>query len=185
MKNLQRAAVLLELIQLLRDHDSWCGETSVQKSSYLLQEMLGVPLELDFILYKYGPYSFDLTNELTALRADGIVKLEVADPRYGLRFAPGPVSSAVLGQFPKTRAKYRPYVEFIASHCGPKGVAELERLATAYYVSRDREKESVSGRAEHLRRLKPHVSSEQASEAVQEIDSLMAEAASQRMDVVD
>jgi len=41
-----------------------------------LQDLMRVPLELEFILYKHGPFSFDLRSELTSLRADELVKLE-------------------------------------------------------------------------------------------------------------
>ena len=69
MERLQRAAVLLSLIEQLKDRGSWCGDTHIQKTTYFLQELLKVPLGFEFILYKHGPYSFDLEDEITALRA--------------------------------------------------------------------------------------------------------------------
>jgi hypothetical protein len=49
MNRTQHQAVLLSLIQQLRENGSWCGETHIQKSAYFLQEMLGVPLGLNVI----------------------------------------------------------------------------------------------------------------------------------------
>lgn len=66
MKRLQRDAVILSLIENLRAKGSWCGETHIQKATYFVQELLRVPLEFEFVLYKHGPYSFDLSDELTA-----------------------------------------------------------------------------------------------------------------------
>jgi uncharacterized protein YwgA len=60
MDRLRRAAILTRLIEQLRNGGSWCGETHVQKATFFLQELLNVPLSLDFILYKHGPFSFDL-----------------------------------------------------------------------------------------------------------------------------
>ena len=77
MKRLQQAAILVSLIEALEKKDSWCGETNVQKATYFLQELFGVPLGFKFILYKYGPYSFDLSEKLTYLCADSILDLEV------------------------------------------------------------------------------------------------------------
>lgn len=58
-----------------------------------------------------------------------------------------------------------------------KGVAELERLATAFYITREQEEEqSVERRAEYIYRLKPHVPLEEARLAVEKIDSLRLEA---------
>ena len=79
-------AALIELIEKLRQEGSWCGETHVQKAVYFLQNLMGVPLQFDFILYKHGPFSFDLRDELTALRADGILRLETRG-LYGARIA--------------------------------------------------------------------------------------------------
>ena len=39
-----------------------------QKAVYFLQEIFDVPTGIEYILYKHGPYSFDLTADLTALR---------------------------------------------------------------------------------------------------------------------
>ena len=83
MKRLQRAAILVTLAEKLRDQGSWCGETHIQKGTYLLQELLGVPLELEYCLYKHGPYSFDLSDELTSLRADRIFDQEKQPYPYG------------------------------------------------------------------------------------------------------
>jgi hypothetical protein len=60
MNRLQRAVVLLSLLERLKERGSWCGETHLQKSAYFLQDMLSAPLGFDFILYKHGPFAFDL-----------------------------------------------------------------------------------------------------------------------------
>jgi uncharacterized protein YwgA len=87
MDRLRRAVVLTRLIQRLREHRSWCGETHVQKSTFFLQKVVGVPLQFEFILYKHGPFSFDLRDELTGLRADELIRLEPQWP-YGPQIAP-------------------------------------------------------------------------------------------------
>lgn len=60
MERLNRAAVLLNLVETLRSKGSWASETHFQKAAYFLQELLRVPLEFEFILYKHGPFSFGL-----------------------------------------------------------------------------------------------------------------------------
>ena len=174
MKKLQRAAVLISLVQEMKENGSWCGETSIQKATYFLQELVEVPLDLKFILYKYGPYSFDLTDELTALRADSILSLHVPDPQYGPSFAPGELSELILGHFPKTVARFDERVKFVASKLGNKGVAELERLATALFVRKKYEEiTSQIARAAKLRKLKPHVTEADAKKAVEEVDKII------------
>lgn len=171
MKRLQRAATLVSLVESLRENESWCGETNIQKASFFLQEMTGVPLEFDFVLYKYGPYSFKLTDELTALRADSILTLEVRDPKYGPSYVPGEMSSFVLERFSKTVSQYKKQVKFVAGKLGKKGVADLECLATSLYVWLKGES-SAKARAAKIVTLKPHIRQAQAEQAVREVDGM-------------
>ena len=111
MDRLPQAAIVTKLAKRLRHYGSWCGETHIQKAMYLLQELLEVPTGFDFILYKHGPYSFDLGDELTSLRADGLLALEPQTVPYGPRFAATPVARHLHASFPKTLAKYADSIE--------------------------------------------------------------------------
>jgi hypothetical protein len=176
MDRLARAAVLTNLIQELREAGSWCGETHVQKAAFFLQELMQIPLGLDFVLYKHGPFSFDLRDELTGLRADGLVSLEPQWP-YGPRIAPTERTDYIQRLFKRTLGKYRGAVSFIAGKLGGKDVSELECLATALYVTeRSEPKATVSRRAEELTRLKPHIPYGVALRAVEAVDRIKNEA---------
>lgn len=177
MKRLQKAAVLTKLIDELRRHGSWAGETHVQKASYLLQEVADVPLGYEFVLYHYGPFSFDLRDELTALRADGLLALE-PHLHYGPKLVATPQAEKLQGHFARTLGRYGDAIAFVASKLGNKGVYELEKLATALYVTRKLGQDtSVKKRAQELHRIKPHVSLEQARAAIEEIDAFCRAAA--------
>ncbi|NSW92986.1 MAG: hypothetical protein HPY74_20485 [Firmicutes bacterium] len=177
MDGLKRMAIILELIERMKERGSWCGETHIQKCSYFLQEMMGVPMEFDFILYKHGPFSFDLRDELTAMRADNLLALQVRPYPYGPSLLPGTAAEIIMKSYPKTRAKYKRQIDFVVNTFALKGVAELERLATAFYITREQgEEQSVERRAEYIHRLKPHVSLQEARLAVEKIDSLRLEA---------
>lgn len=176
MNRLQKAALVGHLIQKLHEKGSWCGETHVQKATFLLQEMMGVPLEFDFILYKHGPFSFDLRDELTSMRADGLVELKPQWP-FGPRIVPTDRSVYIKGLYSKTLATYDDCIVFVAEKLGNKGVADLERLATAFYVTEgvgtDR---PADERAEELIRLKHHITPGDALSAIAEIDKILNEA---------
>jgi uncharacterized protein YwgA len=177
MERGQRSAVLLTLLEQLQTHGSWCGETHVQKSAYFAQELLGIPLGFDLILYKHGPFSFELSDELTALQADGLLTEKVRDPRYGPSLLPGPVSEQFLGRFPKTRQRFSPIIQFVAERLARKNVTELERLATALYVKRKHPGVSSQPQlAEAIQSLKPHVSFDDALAALQVVDGMTEDA---------
>lgn len=175
MKRLQRAALLIYLVEALRARGSWCGETHIQKSLYFLQELLGLPLGMRFILYKHGPYSFDLSNELEAMQADYLLDDELQPYPYGPKLLPGKGSQQIKEKFPKTLDKYSKQIEFIADKFGDKKVSELERLATALYVTLNPEEDSED-RAERVHQLKPHIEIDDANAAVREVDNIIKEA---------
>jgi hypothetical protein len=177
MKRLQRDAVLLSVIENLGAEGSWCGETHIQKATYFVQELLKVPLEFDFILYKHGPFSFDLSDEITAMRADYLLGLQPRSYPYGPSIVHGESGEMIKEQFPKTLEMYNPSVEFVADKFGDKGVAELERISTALYVTlTGGVGGSVESRAQRIHELKPHVEMDEAFDAVKAVDEIIEEA---------
>lgn len=171
MKRMARVAVLLSLVEELEKNDSWCGETHIQKTTYFLQRMLGGDLGHDFILYKHGPYSFDLSEELGRLRADKLIKVVPQNP-YGPRMLPGRAWADLKETFPKTINRFAAKVAFLGHWLGNKGVADLEKLSTALYVTKELNVEEGK-RAEKIHELKPHVSIEEARTALHELDTQM------------
>lgn len=178
MNKLAQEAVLVSLTKRLHDEGSWAGETHLQKAAYLLKDLLEVPFDFTFILYKHGPFSFELRDELSAMRGDELVDRKPQLPPYGPRIVANPNGLALAEQFQKTMARYGPRVDWIASRLGDRGVAELERLATALWVTRELGAEAtVQERALALNKVKNHVSVEAAAGAVEEIDRLLADSA--------
>jgi uncharacterized protein YwgA len=138
--------------------------------------MLAVPLGFQFVLYKHGPYSFELTDELTGLRADGILNVEVPDTRYGPRYLDGDSAGFATSRFPNTIERYRDKIEFLAKKIGKRGIADLERIATAFFVRVAQKELSVERRARQLVQLTPHIPKSDALAATREIDTLIQEA---------
>ncbi len=174
MKRMQRDAVLLSLIKEMKEKRSWCGETHIQKAAYFLQELLKVPMSFEFILYKHGPYSFDLSDEVTAMRADSLLEYKTRLP-YGPSLFPTKEGQEFLNQYPRTLDKYAEKVQFVAEKIGTMGVADLERLATALYVTFNENLEGKS-REDTIIELKPHITIDEAREAVKKIDAIKIEA---------
>jgi hypothetical protein len=165
MERVKRAALLTRLVERLRMSGSWCGETHVQKAVLFLQELVRVPLGFQFILYKHGPFSFELRDELTAMRADELLTLEPQQPPYGPRIAVTPRAARLQTLFSKTIANFESRIELVAEEIADKGVSELERLATAFYVIRH-PNEGHGDPLHQILELKPHISSPDAAEAI-------------------
>lgn len=177
MRRLRRAALIAELTDRLHAHDSWAGETHLQKGVFLLQELLGVPTEVEYELFKHGPFSFQLREELGEMRSEDILTLVPQRPPYGPRFYTDEGTAQLRERFPKTLKKYEPQLEWVAEWMDSRGVVELERLATAFWVTRELgEGESVERRAQRLRELKPHFTMDACIGAIRDIDEMIATA---------
>lgn len=175
MNRLQRVAILTRLSDKLRERGSWCGETHLQKATYFLQELLNVPTEFKFILYKHGPFSFDLRDELAAMCADELLKLKPHAPPYGPTIVTSDDGKVLQERFPKTLTRHQSSIDFVAEKLGDKGVSALEGLATALYVTKEAGKNvPVAERAERLKALKPHILRDQARAFVEEVDRIAA-----------
>lgn len=166
MNRLQKVVVLLDLIENLRAKGSWCGETHIQKSVYFLQTIFNVPLNYEYVLYKYGPFSFDLSDELAKIRADGLLKIVPTAP-FGVTFQVEEGSNQLRQKFPLTSKKFIPAIESLTNEIGTKCVKELERLTTIHYLgARNGEKVSSVELIQELVGLKPHISEPEAEEAL-------------------
>ena len=183
LDGLRQQAVVVETVRQLRSYQSWAGETHVQKSLFFLQNLLYVPLSYRFVLYKHGPYSFDLHNDMGRMRAYDFLRLEARGP-YGPSFIPGQISEKLVANFDGTVERYRPAIEFVAKYLGTANVRELERYATALYVKLEHPDESGDYLAERIIEVKPHIALEQAKAAIQSVDDLVALAVKKNLNVV-
>ena len=174
MEQTEKAAIVLGLMDALYSQNSWCGETHVQKCGYLVQEILDVPPAFEFVLYKYGPYSFDLHDLLGEMRADLLIDRETRPAPYGPTLKPSE-SGAKLLQHASTTAPYEAAIAAVAKRFGKRSVSDLERIGTAMYVTRMGGSDPRE-RARLITELKPHVVYEEALKAVQEVDELLGQA---------
>lgn len=178
MSNLDQSCLILNLALALKKNGSWAGETHIQKAAYYLKELLNVPFEADFLLYKHGPFSFDLREQLTDMEGLGFIKWNSLPP-YGPSVAEGPFGEQLRAKFSSLSDQYATQIDFIARRLGQHNVASLERIATALYVTM--EGYQGSARVARIIELKPHVDVPLAEKAVQEFDSIRNEAAQQHL----
>lgn len=176
MKPIQRDGLLFELINQLKEQGSWCGETHIQKATYFLEEMMDVPLGFRYVLYKHGPFSFDLSDELGSMRADALLKWEIKPDPYGNGLKTTEESRRLQALVPRTIARYRPAISFVAEKFGAHGVKDLEKISTALYVTKEQPGQSLASRARRVTELKPHIPYAEAEMAVRFVDEMREEA---------
>ncbi|MBO8140936.1 MAG: hypothetical protein H0Z37_01985 [Firmicutes bacterium] len=165
---IDRRSVTVALIRELNRHGSWSGSTHVQKCVFFLQHLYGVDLGYPFVIYHYGPYSFELEEELALGRWQGWVNVEPDPSGYGVHYKPGAIGGDDGPELPEA---HRRAIGDVVEHLGCRRVRELELLATAYFFQkgldgRDRTDRDV---VEAVVALKPHFTQDEVREALREL----------------
>ena len=172
MRQRERRALVCRLVKAMREQGSWTGETHIQKCLYFLQNLMNVPAGYDFILYKHGPYGFDLQREMAVMGARFQLDVEPRYP-YGPSVILGPRGELDLGLV----SQYDAEVEFVAKELSTEVVRSLERLSTAFLIQLRNPGLKAQEVALKINEIKPHISVPDASEAVAEVDELRKKAA--------
>ncbi len=168
LSNIEKWVVIGELVRGLREHQGWAGETQLQKTLFFLQELLQVPMGYDFMLYKHGPYDFDLHDELGGMLTNSVLALEHRPP-YGPRFKVGDIGEGLIHQRKDDIISYIQHIEFIAETLSNKDIRDLERLGTALLLKKEFPDLDQTTLASKIVELKPHVPHNMALSAVQEV----------------
>lgn len=176
MNRLAQEAVLVGLARRLDENGSWSGETHLQKATFLLRELVRVPFDFEFILYKHGPFSFELRDELSSMRADRLLERQAQPAPYGPRIVVTDRGRELEGRLAKTMERFGQALDWVAAQTGQRNVLELERLATALWITRRGADEDAESRARQLTQIKPHVDRDAALAAVREVDELIEQA---------
>ena len=169
MNRLQRAALISEMLNSMINKGSWAGETHLQKCLFFLQTMRGVPTGYEFQIYKYGPFSFDLRDDLVQLRAEGMVELSPRSASYGSSLDVSEASQLLRKRFPRTLEKYKADVAFIADHFGHLNANDLGRLATSFYFHLDDADSSDKEIGQKVHRVKSYISVSDGTKAAQDV----------------
>ena len=131
------------------------------------------------MIYKFGPYSFDLAHLIGEIHSYRLVELmlqwgfrpKIKVTRYGEEF---------YEDVNDLCCKYYKQIEFVTEELGSKNVGELERLATGLHITLDEKvkDKTVENRSRRLNHLKPHIKLNDANIVMGEVDSLIERAKS-------
>jgi hypothetical protein len=152
--------------------DGFCGQTHIHKAAFIAQELLDVPFGLSWELYRYGPFSRGVRPGLENCKERGTVALQ--EHPKGVRIvrpAEAPSSRAA--------AEFQSKLQLLAERLAPMTRPQLEKIATAAWVTRfpNRQPRSVQSRASEMHKLKPHIDVGTAARAVQYLDDFLDEIA--------
>jgi uncharacterized protein YwgA len=165
-----RCALVVELVKRLRARGSWCGETHLQKAVFIIQDLTASNFGYKFIVYKHGPYSFEFNSDLNSMHSAEIVEYQFPRNGYGPTIIPTTLGERVLETHLENISEYNGTINFLANWFANNDVRYLEKIATAYYVTKKNPRDPSSQRAKTVNALKPHVDMLSAEEAVRVVD---------------
>ena len=146
---MKKKDLILYVVKKLNDVGSWAGNTHIQKIIYLIQSTCNLKL-YDFVLYHYGPYSFDLREDVDFLVISNRLERDVDEFGYHYRVSPN--------LEPSIPSEIREKVDAIVKIFGKAPTALLELITTVDYVTRRFPDKSDKEIVELVRKIKPRFS---------------------------
>lgn len=166
-------AIILAVVEALHQRHSWTGKTHVQKTISLLNDKGKMAIPFRFVLYRHGPYSFDLEAELEQMKSYGALDIDLNTQGYGVILRPGS-NAGFVREKGKLSLEEMKAIDDVCDFVKDSNIWILERLATASWIRVQEgitERESVARR---LNSLKPHISIEEAKEADAQVEAWLA-----------
>jgi hypothetical protein len=80
---------------------------------FILQDLTKSDFGYKFIIYKHGPYSFELNTELIAMRAADLVEFQFPREGYGPSIAPTSFGERMFRLHEENIQKYFPTLTFL------------------------------------------------------------------------
>ena len=165
----QHYAFIYKMMKALKEKKSWCGETHLQKAAYFAQEMLDVPLDYDFVLYRYGPFSFELKDRFAFMRSRFLLEDDYHTAGYAPSVKETEHTERLLEKHLDIGEDVDNKISNIATWFGESGVGELEKISTAWLLYKRDTNRNRDYIAQELHEKKPHISVEEAKEALNNV----------------
>jgi uncharacterized protein YwgA len=166
-----RLGAIVAIVNRVRNKTGQLGKIQLQKLIYFLQQT-GVPLGYRFEIYHYGPYSFELSDQISSLDSLGVLSV-VADPSgYGFDIRVGP-----HGNKYEVDTRYDAKINEVIERFGSDTPANLEVKSTLHFVNKVLKKHSGGNPSETLvvskvKELKPRFSDEFVTKRYKDLKKL-------------
>ncbi|WP_457591089.1 hypothetical protein [Geoglobus sp.] len=149
---MDKFVMILQAIEELNKVGSWSGNTHIQKTIELAQSLVEEDIYA-FTLHHYGPFSFELREDLDALVGAGFVKKQTDE--YGYHYTLTEKGRKYLEKN-KPDENVRTAIARISERFGKSSTLILELISTIDYVTKKFDAKTDEEVAKIVKRLKPH-----------------------------
>lgn len=136
------------------------GKTAIMKCAYFLQELKKVPLDYNFEIYTYGPYSSEVMEELDYARQTGLLDVRFITYSSGMH-------GYQISSLQDITTPFDKQIDEVVQVFGAKTAKELELLSTILFVQKNyyknrwgRDKDLVCN---SVKEIKPRFSEDEIS----------------------
>ena len=169
MNRSKRIAIITKLIKEMIEAGCLHSEWYVQKACYFLQEAMRVPLGYEFFCHHGSPYSFELRDEITGMRADGLIRLK-PNRAYTPSVCVTSNVERLHDDFTHTLKRYGEYIGFTVDVFAGRTFNEIEDISIALWAAGGEIKNNKSLR--YLIKKLPYMD---IGTAVNEIDRILSQ----------
>lgn len=148
---------VLAAAEALRRHRSWTGRVHIQKHLFITQVLNLAAPPFEFVLYDYGPYSFDLDEKIIDLELFGLLSRSYPKPGYGPQYEPTLQGLKVARGL---KAQDHQAVERVAEQLGDRKSQDLELIATCLWVERREDVRDSDEVVQRVKQVKPKYDAE-------------------------
>jgi|GEM_PF-3148695 len=138
--------------ETLNEHGSWTGRIHMHKLLFVADVLELAKPPFEFVLYDYGPYSFDLDAEIIDAEMTGVVARSYPKSGYGPRYTPTLNGKEVARSLPNAQ---RDALRQVARCFGGRTSQDLELIATCLWMERREAVRADDEIVEHVRAAKP------------------------------
>ena len=168
--------ILVDLVKRIQERGVDLGKIQFQKLVYFLQEK-GVALNYDYEIYHYGPYCFELANDLDSLNSLEILDVSADRQGYGFHISKGRVADNFSEKNNQLVSQNNVNLEFVIDNFGRCDPAEIELKATIHYVNKIMKahdpRTSEMDVLSKVEELKPKFTQEYVKKCYDELNAIM------------
>lgn len=146
--------LLLHIIDRLNKKKNRSGETHIQKLLFFLKNAKLLDFDIDYILYNYGPYSMELSDELRYMEEANLISKIEDSSGYGFNYIPNNEMEYVSDLIKKTRFEYQKIDELIDKFLKIPA-KHLALLATFIYLKNKHEISDDNELIDRVMKIKP------------------------------
>ena len=148
------------------------GKTAMMKYLFLLQQVYKVPLDYNFEIYTYGPYSSEVMEDMDFAKRQNIISMEAKSYEFGIAYS---INANDYDSFHKdSDSPFKTEISELLRFFGHRTAKELELLTTIVYLYRnsrmnawDCSKETI---ANDVYEIKPHFSLDDIKNEYENLD---------------